>query len=768
MSLNLQRKNSGMLLLVVIGVIGVVFIIFISMVDRVRQESAVTNRVAINERLYQVSSAIGRLAIKKIQKKFELRDSGFGKEIFESAGKTGEIMKGSLTSELKGTVAGIDIIDDLIKSFKDEWGDNGKLDFDVDYSVALIKDGFNPPYTGFTGDKNNLETKGHIDVTVTAKHQKITKKFTIRKEFFLVRLLPGPFYRFTLFAKEGSNLDDKYANNTEVDGTGKVVSGKNPLVCINRMYTTSKAKTVDYSETAFSAIGENNFVNNGWIYMGLGDKKGQVNSEGDRGLILNIPTGLGDDGLNTKFGEYFHFYFHPKSEGWVLYEPFTNVLHSLGYDSKNDISFVYVDYGVFKGIDKIEFPPDGGTPYNLFKNSFEDYDKTFKTANYGRSCFKSSSVWYGSSMRLFGTIKHCTPTIIFGPVRRRYVRTFGFIFTWKGVSRVYAIALKSTEAFKKDLYDNSSGSIASEIKNWLSNKYDYDYDVGAYDDFGQKFKAHIESDSFPRYRDIVPQVLDYEPYNQALHNLCDPTSTDKPWQDVVGKVDGTYMPTPAKRDELMQSDYKFNNDVNLHYNGDIQGIALTDSYMKDRVTYLIPKDGKETSLKNCKFFQDTFVEQEGGENHLFLNQIVEFEGNLLIDQDLVVQKGGMIICDGDITVKGKITNPFLEGAGAGSPDNFGWLSLISRKGNINFVVKKESVVPQAHGFFVAKKDVLVNNRLHIIGGVVTEKMESLVDNSCVIQWGFHPEEIAGGKDLTCRDFYGLAIGPRDIEIITEE
>ena len=767
MSLNLQRKNSGMLLLVVIGVIGVAFIIFISMVDRVRQESAVTNRVAINERLYQVSSAIGRLAIKKIQKKFELRESGFGKEIFDSAGKTGVVMKGSLTSELNGTVSGIDIIDDLIKGFKDEWGDTGKLEFSADYSVELIKDSFGLPFIGFTGEKKNRESKGYIDVTVTATHNKVTKKFTIRKEFYLLRLLPAPFYRFTLFSKNGAALRNGTANNTEVDGTGKFVAGKLPFVCINRMFDKAKKKTFDYTDPAFSATGENNFVKNGWIY--LGGQGRYLNSEDKKGLILNIPTGLGDDNLINKFGEHFHFYFQEKSEGWVLYEPYTNKLQNLGSDSKNEIGIVYVDYGVFRGIDTINFPPESN--FKLFESSLKTY---FDNEKYNPDeGLKLDEFWRGSSMRLFGTIKNCTPTIVFGPVRRRYVRTFGFIFTWKGVSRVYAIALKTKERFIKDVFDANSNT--SEIRIWLLSKYD-DYDCGAYDDFGKKFTDNLGKESFLKHVQIMPQIFDFEPYNQALHNLCDPTGTDKSWQEVVGKVDGTYMPSPAKRDELLQTDYKFNNDVNLHYNGSIEALEVSSDYLKDRVTYLIPKEGKSaTSLKKCQFFQDTFVEQDDKKNNqLFLNQIVEFEGDLIIDQDLIVQKGGIIICDGNITVNASIKNPYLEKPGAADADNFGWLSLVSRKGNIEFKsnagkkLDSDATVPQIHGFFIAKKNVVVDSRLYIIGGVATDRMESLVEKGCVIQWGFHPEEISGDKDLSLRDYYGLAIGPRDIEIITED
>lgn len=58
--------------------------------------------------------------------------------------------------------------------------------------------------------------------------------------------------------------------------------------------------------------------------------------------------------------------------------------------------------------------------------------------------------------------------------------------------------------------------------------------------------------------------------------------------------------------------------------------------------------------------------------------------------------------------------------------------------------------------------------MHIVGGIASDNIEDLVKNGCIIEWGFDPAEISGGRDMSTPDFYGLAMGPRDLEIITEE
>lgn len=101
------------------------------------------------------------------------------------------------------------------------------------------------------------------------------------------------------------------------------------------------------------------------------------------------------------------------------------------------------------------------------------------------------------------------------------------------------------------------------------------------------------------------------------------------------------------------------------------------------------------------------------------------------------------------------------------------LTLIGDKGiTINEGRSGLGELPQTHAMFISVNGdngkVTVTKPLHIIGGVASDDLESLVTKGCVIEWGFEPEEFGGSKDLVTPGFYGLSMGPRDIEIITEE
>ena len=64
-----------------------------------------------------------------------------------------------------------------------------------------------------------------------------------------------------------------------------------------------------------------------------------------------------------------------------------------------------------------------------------------------------------------------------------------------------------------------------------------------------------------------------------------------------------------------------------------------------------------------------------------------------------------------------------------------------------------------------EKQVVCNCPVRIIGGVAADKITSLVENGCIIEWGFEPNEVT---DYTISDYYSLSIGPRDIELYSAE
>ncbi len=757
-----HHSRRGMLIIIVGGVLIFTMIIFLSLVNRVRHEAAVTNRVSLNERLFQIASAVGRLSVRKLQKDFETRDPEFGLKIVQSAfsDKTGKQPSVDYTKVIKN----MDVVKEIMTRFKSEWGDRGEIDFSVTYVADLgnkfpfkapIKDMANSPY----------ERKGHIEFTVTVDHMGISKVCKIRKEFYLTRLLAPPFYRFTLFSHRGATIDKGLANQIFVKDDGKLNGSPRPMVCLNRCIPRKKKKAgeSDYDFTLLNGgnvakSGASSIIKNGWIY--LGGRGQQKDSKGDDGnLILNVLTGCDDDILQTAFGEYFHFYFNYNSAGWLILKDWSAWLNDQipGNKITEDASRVmlaFVDYGYYKGLWEIPF-----------RNNY-----LFKTAISMYKARINEDINRGNSMHLFGTPKLCTPTLVFGKIKRRYVRTFAFYFSES--ARVYPMRAFTNDAAVNDF-------ISQEIYEWYKDVSGNNADENFIQSYISAINARIKatefqlglSDQAPPLCGLDPEIRDWEPYITALHNICNPGGPDLPWTEVVKKTG--YI--DAGPEAICKDDYEFKNDPNIHYNGKLRQLIPDAAYLKDRVSYMIPgQSGKETLLSKNTFFNNHFMVEEKGEKMVYLNQVICFEGDLVIDEPLEIAKGGVILCTGKIDVKAPIINSYLVKPANNDPDAFGYLTLVAAKGiTISEGKSFSGPLPETHGFFVCVNSggdgkVAVTKPLHIIGGIASDNIDDLVKQGCVVEWGFEPDEIAGGKDMSTSAYYGLAMGPRDIEIITED
>lgn len=764
--MNDLRKTSsrrGMLVVIVGGVLVFSMIIFLSLINRVRHESAVTNRVSVSERLYQIATAVGRLSVRKLQKDFETRDPEYGLKIIQAAfsDKTGPQPSVDYTKVIKS----LDVLKEIMTSFKSEWGDRGEIDFKVTYVADLGKK--YPFSAGITGLANSpYERKGHIEFTVIVTHMGISKVCRIRKDFLLTRLLAPPFYRFTLFSHRGATINPTLANQTSVKDDGKFVPGdksKRPMVCLNRLIRKKKEgmEGLDFRFNRADNIvkGGASFVKNGWIY--LGGRGQQKDSRGDDGnLILNVLTGSHDDMLEKYFGEYFHFYFNSSSAGWLILKDWSKWLTDNIPDRLNEtptpdagrIMLAFVDYGYYNELWTIPFRKN-----EIFKIALLFYKSLVK-----------ENIDCGNSMHLFGTPALCTPTLVFGKVKRRFVRTFALYFS--EFARVYPMrALGSTSSvhtfFSKEIYD------------WYNEVAESNADENFIQAFISTMVLKLQQEQYmngltevtPPLCGIDPEIRDWEPYITALHNICDPGGPDRAWSEVVPK--NGYV--DAGPESICKTDYEFKNDKEIHYNGNIRQIQPGSNYLRDRVSYVIPgTPGKPSYLSKSDFFNNHFIVEEKGKKLVYLNQVICFDGDLVIDEPLEIAKGGIIICTGKIDVQAPIINPYINEP-PDTPDSYGYLTLISGK-EINLMTGKTGLgpLPQMHGFFISVNDgngkVSTSNELHIIGGVSSDSIEDIVRNGCVIEWGFEPSEISGGRDISTPDYYGLAMGPRDIEIITEE
>lgn len=763
MSNHSTNNRRGMLLILVAGVLVFATIIFASLIDRVRHESALTNRVSINERLYQVATSIARIAVRKLQRDFETRDPEFGQKIMDAVfqeGKTGQLSPVDYTS----VVRNLDVIKEIMTRFKSdsEWGARGALSLDVKYIVDLGETNpFSAPVPGLVN--NPYERKGSIELVVTVSQMGVKKISRIRKDFILTRLLAPPFYRFTLFSHRGAQVDKMVANQTKVNEDGLLrTASKRPFICINRLVRNKRAdlEGLDFRFNRADNIvkdigGVPSFVRSGWIY--LGGRGTSVDSKGDTGnLILNVVTGSRDEILKDGFGEFFHLHFNPSSSGWLVVKNWKkwlddNIPGNRVSDDESRFMIVYVDYGFYDGLWDIPFRN---------RHLFRIASRMYITRT-------NENIDFGNSMHLFGTPALCTPTLVFGKVKRRYVRTYAFYLPQH--SRIYPMRAFTDQQrlstfFTEEIPDwynefesSSSDQLVENFKTVMSDKITLD-----------EFQGGIRTGSQP-LPGLQPMVTDWEPYLQGLKNIADPGGPDRSWADVVPR--NNYVNDGP--DDLCRTDYEFVNDEEIHYTGNIRQLQLTDSYLRDRMTYFIPGvEGQPTFLSKCPFFNNNFITESDGKNHVHLNQIIGYGGDLIIDMPLEVAKGGIIMADGKITIQAPVVNPYIEKT-PDNPDAFGYITFISRKG-ITISRGASGIRPMqtVHGFFVSMNEgsgrVEVGGPMHIIGGVAADNIGDLVRNGCTIEWGFEPEELAGGRDIAIPDFYGLALSPLDVEIFSEE
>jgi hypothetical protein len=752
-----HKNNKGMLMVLVVGALVFSMIIFMSLIDRVRQESSITNRVSNSEKLYQIASAVGRIAVRKLQKDFETRDPDFCQKIIDAAfnGETGKMSEEDYSS----VVNGLDVVKALVKLLDDKGKD---LDLTVTYVVDLgDKYPFDTPVPGLR--KSPFERRGNIEVKVTAYSDGITKISRMRKEFFLTRLLAPPFYRFTLFSHRGATIDKNLANRTLIDDNGNLLRNR-PFVCLNRRIPEKKANLEGFdfrfnrADNIVKTIdGEPSFIKSGWIY--LGGRGTTTDSSGDSGnLVLNVNTGSSDDQLQSKFGEYFHFYFNPNSAGWLVSKDWTEWFNDRIPGNRisaeaSKAMIAMVDYGYYRGLWDIKFRNKSlfGTAVNIYKTRVnEDIDR-------------------GSSMHLFGTPALCTPTLVFGKIKRRYVRTYAFYFP--ECSRVYPL-----RAFTQSL--SYTDFVTNEVPDWYRASIGSGVDENFVQDFYSLMSTELDVAKYqvglpgnsPPLPGLDPKIIDYEPYLAGLKNICDPGGPDRDWNEVVPAND--YIgDTP---DNLCDSDYDFNDNQEIYYTGNIRQLFPGNDYLKDKMAYLIePESGDTTFLSKCDFFNNKFIIEDRGKKQLYLNCVIGFKGDLVIDMPLEVAKGGIIIVDGKIEINQPVTNSYIVNGAGANPDAFGYLTFISRRGiNLNAGKTLSGPLPELHGFFVSMNNgsgrLNVSNPLHIIGGVACDNIGDLVRNGCILEWGFYPEELAGDNDMALQDFYGLAMGPRDIEIISED
>ncbi len=761
--------RTGMVLVVV--AVGLIFvtIFFATMIGRVRHETGLTARASINERLYQIATAIGRLTVRKLQRDFETYDKKSEENIMDMVFKGKKKIKDVSYDDVIGE---LDVVKQIRKEFKSRWGE---LDIAVKYSVEVPDKNDFPSYmTGL--ESSPFERRGYISADVVVTHRNHRKHCKISKQFLLTRLFAAPFHRFTFFVSNAASIDpDKLNRIVEIHDDGTVTDAEPPLQLFNMRITGSKSLprvqfnpgTPPVVETA------DDLIQNGWVYLG-----GSGNS-GD-GITLKIMSGSqgkmpdddSDSNNKNKYGESFHLYYTDQSLGWRGSHVWNQWLANHGVPSADPpvMKICYVDYGFFRkagneDISKLKAPPDAPTEHYLFEGF-------------------SQKITMASALHLFGTPSLCTPTLVFGKVKRTYLRIWAFLFG----GNVWPL---------KAYLPNEYNALGTCITGWAgcneTSKTAVEKTLISGDppnpllSHSLYYKGNPDA-GLPR---LVPSTLVPRSYLESLVNLAKP-HTVQAWNSIEALQQNPYLRDgPSK---LSVPDYEFKSDENLHYTGRVNSIRADSRYfeaLKQRTSFLItqkPKTGDVLAIKDCPFFQKEFIDDSvslpNGKKACYLNQIIGFESSVDINDPLLILKGGIIWSKKDIYISMPIINPQIYPGvyNIKTPDNFGWLTLVAG-GNIiirnkNFPKGETKGYPELHAFLVAcnggSGKVQIDDKIHLIGGVAVDDMGPLIEKGGVIEWGFMRGELcerfnANGKnDMTSEDFHGLSMGPMDGEYVYEQ
>jgi hypothetical protein len=774
----MKAPRRGMIMVLVVGVLVFVTIVFASMVNRVRQENVLTTRTSINEQLYQLASSIGRITVRKLQKDLETWDNQENHKIFDI------VFKGARETEVKctGMIEKLDVIQAIIGKFAKT---KTPLSLDVKYTIEIDEDGFSPDLIGLSAIPQ--EKKGFINVSTVVTIGGFSKKCVIKKQFYVTRLMAPFFHKFTLFSTRGASIEPKKVNRLEkIESVSsneiRYQDDAPPLVIFNRRITdqNENRKGQDFrrmQQPAASSddaiITPNSLEENGWVFLGGSGQSADLKGDRDS-LILNVCAGS-NHGIQQKyFGEYFHFYYSDDSTGWVAPDKWNNWVNSKipGNDTDPLLTITFVDFGHIAR-DKISFM--------------------------GRSLFAPTLKWYadnhsreswanGSALHLFGTPSICTPTLVFGKVKRRYLRVHGFLL--KPIERVYPVSVYSKSEWEgTGANDGIDQEIVQFLEKWGCKRdanavpvdkaaYFFSHDL--------TYQLYSRGDTDKNY--LMPFFIDWEPYVYGLRTIAKPKDPADPKMSWGSVFQGSkYLENPQK----LYKNFQFTNDPFLKYSGCLEDVmALPAKFLAEKTSYYFSDDTARPAQggKTVKFSQANnpymallkekrCIDFSAKPASVYLNQIIRFKDDLEIDIPLDVMKGGIIICDGKITIKAPIKNRWQPGVPQTIPDAFGYLTLIARNGidvNLDSAPAGRFGYPELHAFLIAlgngdkQVKVIGSKPVHFVGGIATDKIDSLVEKGGIIEWGFDPKELAGDKAEKEASFFGLSMGPRDIELVLED
>ncbi len=717
-----NNNRQGMVVVLIAVVLALIVLLFASFINRVRMESNFTNKIAANESLYQCASAIGRFAAAKATKDFEYKNRPGGFDLVENIekGKTSSI---NMTATIENYGA--------VKYMLERVREKTKEPIEIK-EVSVSIDNLKPIEQGIAGSNSQAfsnEKTGDIVVSVVFDiGGGVKKAYKIVKDFKYVSLLPHPYSRFTLFLSDfidANNTDDKL-NNSLVNSAGVPDEGSSPLLCVNSLISSpgNLLEKDASNNTADTVIDKDleNVVKSGWIYLGSNPRTEFKLAESGspiRAAAFNIspahgktmPQGSISKAGEMEYGESFHFYYEPASQGWLRDAAWTAWLKDKGVS--DFVNMACVNFGFFKEMPSFEMfcrvvPNNPPTKKKLFSGAIDVYRSQNYPGINNTSSLNRDSFSYTSTILPFGNTAICTPTLIFGPILRRYFTVFGI---YSGDKRLPLFSVGSgdgaglrTAELISAISIHFQRTILPEQRLRINSVFEQAFEW--YNDpFSKWNRIYATTEGLPSSQ---PQVNHFESYMYVLKNICAPTEPGKDFVSAISSYKGVDTIRPFLGDvepagvDLANvpifNDFNFSSANNyINYSGTISDLAadIDNIELGRRASYILdgPKEDKFFYLYKSHFFQKHFIIKKANiplfkqmltnklsmltnlfaklagisspspdiVSELYLNKAVKIDlkkgQTFVIDQPLFVRAGGIIDCgEGDIEIRAPIIN----------------------------------------------------------------------------------------------------------------
>lgn len=506
-----------------------------------------------------------------------------------------------------------------------------------------------------------------------------------------------PFWQFTLFCPGGADLPDSIANRITTDENGCLVSEDPPLVILQQRqekgWTGSNpfpSPTPDPGPPV-SDYDRDLLWKSGKVF--LGSRRGST-------LALNTCAGHHQGPPLKAVGEGFHLYFSRESMGWLTSQEWADEFKS-GVPSLYGVAApIFVDVGIHRDL---PLTMSNRTP--IFWNAFPDVTPQ------------------GSGLHLFGLPGRPTPGMVFGPVGRRFFRSFGLLF--HKLNRVLPLPAFTEWQWNAELRQYIQGFLGNRGGGSLKPS-----------DFVQTFaervpwKTYSQGDPRKGLCPLMPGMVE-NPVNSAIPTVLRGCQNTESWKKLA--------PTLGFPEKAAGSGF-LGIETLLP-----RGLPTPPPWPEMLATpTVISETGSSIFRFNHPVSQPGFLLEPSSEGgmRLSLGGTAFFRQDIVIESPLEIGSGGVIICEKTITVWAPIINPNLHAGGEKSAGSM--LTLVAPQIRIGLPPSRAGI-GTVHAFMVAmdrngRGEVVAERPFHLIGGIAADDISSVVRTGGIIEYPFRRDE----------------------------